>query len=172
MTSSTSISLDREVDLTNCDREPIHIPGAILPHGAMLVLGGDRLEVVQAAGDTLGLLGLDAEALLGRSPEQIFTAERAQRLHDLWKRCDLTKSRHMLDPQLRVQPDLPLDASIHQSDNLLVIEFEAADLADDHADDPLGCVNESLVDWRACRRFMPSAKRRRNGCATSPDTTG
>ena len=26
------------VDLTNCDREPIHIPGAILPHGAMIVV--------------------------------------------------------------------------------------------------------------------------------------
>ena len=28
----------KNADMTNCDREPIHIPGAILPHGAMLVL--------------------------------------------------------------------------------------------------------------------------------------
>ncbi|MGN6725364.1 MAG: hypothetical protein ACTHLZ_05570, partial [Tepidisphaeraceae bacterium] len=26
------------IDLTNCDREPIHIPGSIQPHGALLVL--------------------------------------------------------------------------------------------------------------------------------------
>ena len=26
------------VDLTNCDREPIHIPGAIQPHGILLVV--------------------------------------------------------------------------------------------------------------------------------------
>jgi light-regulated signal transduction histidine kinase (bacteriophytochrome) len=25
-------------DLTNCDREPIHIPGSIQPHGVVLVL--------------------------------------------------------------------------------------------------------------------------------------
>jgi two-component system, chemotaxis family, sensor kinase Cph1 len=28
----------QEVDLTNCDREAIHIPGAIQPHGILLVL--------------------------------------------------------------------------------------------------------------------------------------
>jgi hypothetical protein len=26
------------VDLTNCEREPIHIPGSIQPHGVLLVL--------------------------------------------------------------------------------------------------------------------------------------
>lgn len=31
------------VDLTNCDREPIHIPGSIQPHGAMVVLSQDGL---------------------------------------------------------------------------------------------------------------------------------
>jgi light-regulated signal transduction histidine kinase (bacteriophytochrome) len=31
-----------EADLTNCDREPIHIPGSIQPHGAMLVYDAGR----------------------------------------------------------------------------------------------------------------------------------
>ena len=26
-----------EADLTTCDREPIHIPGSIQPHGVLLV---------------------------------------------------------------------------------------------------------------------------------------
>ena len=54
--TDTILERDR-VDLTTCDREPIHIPGAILPHGAMLVLECDTLRVLQAAGDTAGLLG-------------------------------------------------------------------------------------------------------------------
>jgi chemotaxis family two-component system sensor kinase Cph1 len=54
------------VDVTNCDREPIHIPGAILPHGAMLVLDAATLEVQQAAGDTSRLLGVPLEELLGQ----------------------------------------------------------------------------------------------------------
>lgn len=33
------MSYDRtKVDLTNCDREPIHIPGSVQPHGAMVVV--------------------------------------------------------------------------------------------------------------------------------------
>lgn len=35
------------VDLTNCDREPIHIPGAIQPHGVLLACRGDAFTVVQ-----------------------------------------------------------------------------------------------------------------------------
>jgi light-regulated signal transduction histidine kinase (bacteriophytochrome) len=34
-------------DLTNCPREPIHIPGAILPHGTMLVLDPETMQVQQ-----------------------------------------------------------------------------------------------------------------------------
>ena len=37
------------VDITNCDREPIHIPGTILPHGVMLVLDAATLEIQAAA---------------------------------------------------------------------------------------------------------------------------
>jgi len=37
-------------DLTDCDREPIHIPGAIQPHGLMLVANARSLEVVAGAG--------------------------------------------------------------------------------------------------------------------------
>lgn len=41
-----------------CDREPIHIPGAIQPHGVLLVLDRDTLEVRHAAGDVAGVLGV------------------------------------------------------------------------------------------------------------------
>jgi light-regulated signal transduction histidine kinase (bacteriophytochrome) len=38
------LSYDRsKIDLTNCDREPIHIPGSIQPHGAMIVLNDHGL---------------------------------------------------------------------------------------------------------------------------------
>src|SRR5215218_9874984 len=45
------------LDLTNCDREPIHIPGSIQPHGALLVADPVSEAVLQAAGDLPGLLG-------------------------------------------------------------------------------------------------------------------
>jgi len=41
------------VDLTTCDREPIHIPGAIQPHGVLLVLTEPALMVAQVS-DNVG----------------------------------------------------------------------------------------------------------------------
>ena len=32
------------VDLTNCEDEPIHIPGAIQPHGLLLAVDPDTLR--------------------------------------------------------------------------------------------------------------------------------
>ena len=34
------------VDLTNCDREPIHVPGAIQPHGDRMEMGHTTLDEV------------------------------------------------------------------------------------------------------------------------------
>src|SRR5205085_9627314 len=37
------------VDLSNCDREPIHIPGSIQPHGYLLALSAPELRVVHGS---------------------------------------------------------------------------------------------------------------------------
>ena len=134
----------KPLDITNCDQEPIHIPGAILPHGAMLVLDPETLEVLQVAGDTPRLLGLSLAELLGRSPTGIFRADQVENLRALAAGSDLTKPRHLLDPLLRVIADQPLDASLHRSGDSLVLEFEAADTADRFAADPLAGVHEMV----------------------------
>lgn len=36
------------VDLTNCDREPIHIPGSIQPHGALLAFSRDGMLLIHS----------------------------------------------------------------------------------------------------------------------------
>ncbi len=134
--------LDGAVDLTNCDREPIHIPGSILPHGAMLVVDPATMLVEQVAGDTLGLFGRDAASLTGQGLADLLNAEQLQRLRELLQSSSLARPRHLLDPLLRVVPDRAIDASVHLSDGALVIEVEDADLSDRHAVDPLACVQE------------------------------
>lgn len=59
----TPVPTQDQID--GCDREPIHIPGAIQPHGVLLVLDRDTLEIRHAAGDVASLLSVDA--WLGRS---------------------------------------------------------------------------------------------------------
>jgi light-regulated signal transduction histidine kinase (bacteriophytochrome)/CheY-like chemotaxis protein len=132
------------VDITNCDLEPIHIPGAILPHGAMLVLDADTLEVLQAAGDTFRLLGVPLGELLGQSAATLFRPDQIENVQGLAAALDLAKPRHLLDPQLRVLAGQPLDASLHRSAGSLVLEFEAADPSDRFAADPLAGVQEMV----------------------------
>jgi light-regulated signal transduction histidine kinase (bacteriophytochrome) len=136
-----------ESNLTNCDREPIHIPGAILPHGAMLVLDPESLEVLQAAGDCKTLVGAGVSELLGRRADTLFQAEQIERLRALAKALDLKKPRHLLDPVLRVRSDFPLDVSLHRSGGTLVLELEAADTADRFAADPLAGVQEMIAGF-------------------------
>ncbi len=53
------------VDLTTCDREPIHVPGAIQPHGLLLAVDDD-LEVVVVSGNSRRLIGQDPADVVGR----------------------------------------------------------------------------------------------------------
>jgi light-regulated signal transduction histidine kinase (bacteriophytochrome) len=140
----TSSAGQTVTDVTNCDLEPIHIPGSILPHGAMLVLDRETLEVLQVAGDLTGLLGVSQEALLGHSAATIFRPDQIETLRALSANLSLLKPRHLLDPQMRVAADHPLDASLHRIDDTLILEFEAADMSDRFAADPLAAVQEMI----------------------------
>lgn len=142
-----SIRASESVDLTNCDREPIHIPGAILPHGALLVLECETLRVLQAAGDVEGLIGRPLAELLDRPIDTLFSTSQVNRLHALCREVDLVKPRHLLDPLFRIVADRPLDASAHRVDGNLVIEFEAAETGDPFAADPLSAVQAMIVGF-------------------------
>lgn len=104
---------DVAIDLTTCDREQIHIPGMILPHGAMLVIDPATMIIEQVAGDTLSLLGRDAPSLAGQDVSALFNPLQVGRLRELLQGSSLSRSRHLLDPLMRVVPDRPIDASVH-----------------------------------------------------------
>jgi light-regulated signal transduction histidine kinase (bacteriophytochrome) len=59
MTTPDPVTGPTAEQIASCDREPIHIPGAIQPHGVLLVLDRDTLEIRHAAGDVAGLLGVE-----------------------------------------------------------------------------------------------------------------
>ncbi|RYF75785.1 MAG: GAF domain-containing protein [Comamonadaceae bacterium] len=54
-------------DLTNCERELIHLAGSVQPHGLLLCLREPALVVIQASESTSLLLGIAATELLGHS---------------------------------------------------------------------------------------------------------
>lgn len=67
------------VDLTNCDREPIHIPGAIQPHGCLLACDAAAGVIERASENAASFLGIPGP-LVGARLE---TAIGNQPAHDL-----------------------------------------------------------------------------------------
>ena len=55
-----------EADLSNCEREQIHLAGSIQPHGALLVVDDQDLVIVQASANAAEFFG-EAGPLLGRA---------------------------------------------------------------------------------------------------------
>jgi chemotaxis family two-component system sensor kinase Cph1 len=66
-----------EIDLQDCAREPIHIPGSIQPQGFLLVLEPETTEILQASDNTSEYLGLAPEALLGKRLDQAIGTDAA-----------------------------------------------------------------------------------------------
>ena len=106
-----------QVDLTNCDREPIHIPGAIQPHGVLLAFdeAGRLVSFSLNAATHLGRLPALGEAL---SNEHLTERLRAGVLEAL------ANPRRPLEPfEVEVQRQT-FDALLHRSGGLLVVELE------------------------------------------------
>jgi light-regulated signal transduction histidine kinase (bacteriophytochrome) len=56
-----------QADLTNCERELIHLAGSVQPYGAVLVASLPDLTLLQASANCESMLGLPLAQLLGRS---------------------------------------------------------------------------------------------------------
>jgi light-regulated signal transduction histidine kinase (bacteriophytochrome) len=64
------------VTLTNCDREPIHIPQSIQPHGLLMVLSETDLSIVQVSANSLDILGVEPLDLLDRPLADFIGSDR------------------------------------------------------------------------------------------------
>lgn len=105
-------------DLENCAREPIHIPAAIQPHGALLVLDEAR-RIVQMSANATEFLGLPAAELLG------------QPLSVLAPDADGILGEALAAPVLRSPLRLEIagnsfDASVKKTAHRTLVEFERA----------------------------------------------
>ncbi len=113
------------LDLTNCDREPIHIPGAIQPHGVLLAIDANTLAILQIGGDTERLLGRQTSELLGRGLDVLIDEATLIGVRDIGAK-EFVLPRHTFAFETRVEHSgRPFDAVVHQSDGMLVLELES-----------------------------------------------
>jgi two-component system, chemotaxis family, sensor kinase Cph1 len=61
-----------DLSLTNCDREPIHIPSAIQSHGVLLTFAEADLVILQISQNSEVFLGQPPQAFLGKKLSVLF----------------------------------------------------------------------------------------------------
>lgn len=71
---------DSNVDLAECDREPIRVPNSIQPHGYLFVLDRDNQAVVQVSENVSRLTGSPATEAVGKNLSAIVGVETATAL--------------------------------------------------------------------------------------------
>ena len=111
------------ITLTNCDREPIHIPGAIQPYGFLLCLNPATRLIVQASANTESLIGRTAEDLLNGGLDQLLGPDKIAEIEGLFE--GLTYAPKLLGARLDPIVGQPYYKIIlHCCDELLWLEFE------------------------------------------------
>ncbi|WP_420130526.1 ATP-binding protein [Longimicrobium sp.] len=135
---------DARIDLTNCDREPIHIPGAVQPYGVLLALREPGLEVAQASESSLAHLGLAARTLPGRPLALVLGEGAAERVRRM-----ATGMQDRAFAELWVTtPDgetRTFDATLHRGGGLLLLELEPAGGGERVVPEQFGVVMRSVT---------------------------
>lgn len=118
-----------EIDTSGCDREPIHVPGAIQPHGALLSLQEPHLVIQQTSDNTGALLGRAHDTLLGRSLGDLLDAPSTDAI-----------ARALASPRLADHNPLSImccerrfDGVLHRHQEATILELEPVERGAAHA---------------------------------------
>ena len=115
----------QKIDLTNCEREPIHVLGNIQPFGFLIAVTADWM-IARASANLQDHVGLAPDAALGRPLIEIFS-ETA--VHAIRNRVTLLRGVDAVERLfgLPLTPGgAPFDVAVHFSGNVVVIEAEPA----------------------------------------------
>ncbi len=115
--------MNQPVNLTNCDREPIHIPGSVQPFGFLLALLSD-FTVVIASDNAGAFLGREHGDLMQRTLHEIFSAATVEKIK---ARVDYLVGADAVERLFHVvlqDGGKPFDVAIHFSGAYLIIEAE------------------------------------------------
>jgi chemotaxis family two-component system sensor kinase Cph1 len=115
------------VDLTSCDREPIHTPGSIQPFGALLVVSDPGLVVLEASANTENILGIAPGDLLGAPLSRWLSADSLVQLMGALAVKYLERNL----PLALSLGDRPFEATLHRQHGELLLDIEPASVEPD-----------------------------------------
>ncbi|MBN7816304.1 ATP-binding protein [Algoriphagus pacificus] len=108
------------VNLTNCEQEPIHIPGSIQPHGFLLGLKSGTFIIDYCSENVSDYISKSHADLLGKGFQEIFGNDAQQALENY-----ISKDRMLSSLLLKVELEKQLFVcTVHLSDGIYILEAE------------------------------------------------
>jgi len=116
--SDTALAPGTAIDLTNCDREPIHLLGAVQPIGALIALSADWM-VSRVSANIGEFFNTTPGDLIGRPASIIFSGDAIHAMRNRLAllrspdsmerifRCDLTGDERYFDVANMAMPRAP-----------------------------------------------------------------
>ncbi|MEA5514882.1 ATP-binding protein [Nodularia sp. UHCC 0506] len=122
--STNDITIPVTIDISSCNKEPIHIPGSIQPHGLLLSLKEPDLTILQVSDNTFNLFGLQPEELLNKNLTYLLEEDQISLLAESLLQDDLP----IVNPiELTINLNdkvVHFDGIIHRSHGVLILELE------------------------------------------------
>ncbi len=150
-----------EADLTNCDREPIHTPGSIQPHGALLVYDPAKQVVTHASANAAEILGTDKDSVVGQPLDAIIGASAAHGVRNAAAKSLAPAAPGLLFGQEVAGSKKLFDVAVHAHLGRTYLEFqEAAGEAESYG--PLEmtrALTRRLADEKSVPKLAVSAAR-------------
>jgi light-regulated signal transduction histidine kinase (bacteriophytochrome) len=114
------------VDVSNCDREPIHIPGAVQSHGCLIACDPTLESIRRRSANAPAVLGIEETRFDGAPFAELVGESFAHSLRNA-----LSKARDPRRPGLLFNRQVNgagayFDVSVHAYDNNAIVEFEPA----------------------------------------------
>ena len=117
-----------DVDITNCDLEPIHIPNLIQPHGVLLAVSATEYKILQVSLNTSPMLGIESQDLLGKPLSELLGEEQVRAI----KGCLSEDFAHINPLPVKINRDgstIAFDGIVHRNQEIIILELEPTQLS-------------------------------------------
>ena len=125
MSHQQSPAILGSVDLTNCDREPIHILGHVQSYGVLLVCSGATWSITQASANAAEFFGRSPETFLGLEASTLLGAPAVRALSHALENAKASCTARVLHCGLANGKTCHI--AINQNSGRLLIELELAE---------------------------------------------
>lgn len=118
------MSQETTVNLANCDREPIHIPGSIQPHAILMVLTEPDLVVQQITNNVAFAISGGAASCLNRPLSELVESRDLDYLRRKVLPRELDEAPHYLPGMRFMGHATEFEAIVHRYQGALILELE------------------------------------------------